>query len=86
MGSEIGLHSAGKRPLVSVRCEGSNGIDHIRIVKDGRVVHTHPCHGEWTCDLEWEDPAFGQDRPSWYYARVVQVDRESAWSSPVWIG
>ncbi len=33
---------------------------------------------------EWSDdaPAAGA---SWYYARVIQVDGEMAWSSPIWI-
>jgi len=37
-------------------------------------------------NLEWEDREVAADAPHSYYVRVVQVDRESAWSSPVWIG
>ena len=36
--------------------------------------------------LEWEDPAYDSDQPAAYHVRVVQIDRESAWSSPVWVG
>ena len=86
MGSELPALPQGVRPKLSVGCRGTNGIDHIRIVKNGRVVHTQPCHGEFTADLEWEDPEATGSGPNYYYVRVVQIDRESAWSSPVWIG
>jgi hypothetical protein len=83
MGEESGPLSAGTRPQLKIACEGSNGIDHIRIVKDARVVHTVPCHGEFRYELEWEDTVFNSGDPANYYVRVVQKDRESAWSSPI---
>ena len=83
MGSEL---PAGNVPQVKVACKGSNGIDHVRIVRNGRVVHTQPCHGEWEYEMEWEDREYDPSLPSSYYVRVVQKDRESAWSSPVWVG
>ena len=33
---------------------------------------------------EWEDPDAAPG-PSWYYARIVQVDGEIAWSSPIFV-
>jgi len=86
MGSELAALDPGRAPTVTLSCTGANGIDHVRIVKNGRVVLTAACHGEWRADLEWTDAAYDRGRPNWYYARVVQIDRESAWSSPVWIG
>jgi len=85
-GSRLAQLSSGKRPTVSVRCEGANGLDHIRIVKNGHVVHTAPCHGEFACDIQWEDSDCDDEHPNSYYVRAVQIDRESAWSSPIWIG
>jgi hypothetical protein len=85
MGSEL-PRPASKRPILRVSCIGANGIDHLRIVRNGRVVLTLPCHGEFTCDLEWEDAAYNPSTASSYYVRVVQKDRESAWSSPIWVG
>ncbi len=89
-GSPMGTESAplGKngKPTLRVKCAGTNGIDHIRIVKNGRVVHTLWCHGEHETDLRWKDGEHDPARPAYYYIRVVQVDRESAWSSPIWIG
>jgi len=85
MGSELPAMSDG-RPVLRIICAGANGIDHIRIVKNGRFAHTHFCHGEWRSELEWADDRYDPGRPSFYYVRVVQVDGESAWSSPIWIG
>ncbi len=85
MGSELPALSDGC-PVLRVTCDGANGIDHIRIVKDGQFAHTHFCHGEWHSELEWADDHYDPSRPSFYYVRVVQVDGESAWSSPIWIG
>ncbi|HPA47252.1 MAG TPA: CehA/McbA family metallohydrolase [bacterium] len=86
MGSEIPSLKRRKAPQVKILCEGTNGIDHIRIVKNGNVCHTVPAHGEFSGTVEWEDAEFDPDRSNYYYVRVVQVDRESAWSSPIWIG
>jgi hypothetical protein len=52
----------------------------------GRVVHTSFCHGEEACELEWKDADYDPASAASYYVRVVQTDRESAWSSPVWVG
>jgi hypothetical protein len=86
MGQEVAPLSEGRRPMLTVQCVGSNGLDHIRIVKNGRIVYTQPCHGEWDCEVVWEDAAYDASRPNSYYVRVVQQDRESAWSSPIWLG
>ena len=86
MGSELPGFKQGEKPVLHITCQGSNGINHIRIIKNGHVVETIPCHGEWDCDLRWVDDDFDFRRSNYYYVRIVQVDYESAWSSPVWIG
>jgi hypothetical protein len=86
MGSELQHYSSGIYPKLNVTCRGTNGIDHIRIVKNGVVVHTVFCHNEFSYNLEWEDSDYNRAIPNSYYVRIVQKDRESAWSSPIWIG
>ena len=86
IGSEIPALSPGRVPQVRFSCVGTNGLDHIRIVKNGQIVHTIPCHGQHTVQGEWEDKGYNSESTSSYYVRAVQVDRESAWSSPVWVG
>jgi hypothetical protein len=82
MGQRLHFRQPG-RPQVSLTCRGTTGIDHIRIVRNGHVVLTHPCHGEHEAAIEWEDTTWDGTAPISYYARVVQRDRESAWSSPI---
>lgn len=86
MGSELPALATGRRPNLHCIVRGTNGLDHVRIVRNGRVALTMPCHGERDIDIEWEDPDYREDVPSWYFARVVQQDLESAWSSPIWVG
>ncbi len=86
MGSEIPVLGVGERPAVICRVDGTAGIDHIRFMKNGDVVHTVHCHGEWAFEAQWEDDNYGAADASCYWVRVVQNDHESAWSSPVWIG
>ena len=85
MGSELPAKNDGP-PVLRVSCRGANGIDHIRIIKNGQFEHTRPCHGEWYSEFEWADDRYDPSYPAFYYVRVVQVDGESAWSSPIWIG
>ena len=86
MGSELPALADGDRPRLRVVAKGTNGIDHVRIVKNGEVAHTRLCHGEWEVTVEWEDSGYDAGVPACYYVRVVQSCRESAWSSPIWIG
>jgi len=86
MGSELQPLPEGMRPQLKVKCEGANGIDHVRIVRNGEVVHTGFYHGEPAFSLEYVDPSYSPEEAAYYYVRVVQVDRESAWSSPIWVG
>ena len=34
-------------------------------------------------DLDFDDD--GSSAPAFYYARIIQVDGEMAWSSPIWV-
>ncbi len=85
MGSEI-QHLSEKRPKLEIKCKGTNGIDQVRIIKNGVVAHTIFCHNEFSYDLEWEDADYDRAIPNSYYVRIVQKDKESAWSSPIWVG
>ena len=86
MGAELPAVPEGQRPRLRISCQGTNGLDHIRIVKNSQVIATIPCHGEFEWETEWEDRDYTPTHPSYYYVRVVQLDWESAWSSPIWAG
>ena len=86
MGREIEPLAEGVKPLLNIVCRGTNGIDHLRIVKNSRVVNTTFCHGEHEYEMQFRDADYDPGEASYYYVRIVQVDGESAWSSPIWIG
>ena len=85
MGGTLSSFPGTTKPKLEIGCIGTNGIEHIRIVKNGRVVKTIHCHGELTYHTEWEDTDRESSAACYYYVRLVQTDRESAWSSPIWI-
>ena len=85
MGEEI--ESSGN-PRIVADVKGTDKIEEIVIVRAGSVIHTlHPRTRE--IRFEHEDKSFA--RSSYYYLRVVQVDkdehgnRSQAWSSPIWV-
>jgi hypothetical protein len=81
MGSEI--KNCEGSPRLYVRCGGTYSIHEIRIVKNGRIIHTENCHNLWNYELEFTDNDFVAGDAANYYVRVLQADMESAWSSPV---
>jgi len=68
-------------PTFTVSCQGTNALQEIRIVKNGSVIHVHPGCGVHSTTYTYTDADYS-GAGSNYYVRVVQADRESAWSSP----
>jgi len=62
---------------------GTAGIAALRIVKNGRIIHTVDPDGD-SVQLEYVDAA-GARGGAFYYVDVVQDDGEKAISSPVWV-
>ncbi|GAG48531.1 unnamed protein product, partial [marine sediment metagenome] len=80
MGSE---YLAAAAPILSVDAVGTAAIARAEIKKNGKVVHVET-PGKDTLRMDWRDPEFQADRPSYYYVRIVQVDNEEAICSPIW--
>jgi hypothetical protein len=70
-------------PKLMVKVLGTDRISAIDIVRNKAFVY-HSDLGGKTAEFTYEDnhPAAGE---SYYYVRVLQVDRNVAWSSPVWV-
>ena len=84
-----GVHMMGdafdaeKSPKFQVKVVGTGPIDKVEIVKDGKFVfNTQP--GGSMADFTYVD-AKPEKGESWYYVRVMQADRNLAWSSPIWV-
>jgi hypothetical protein len=82
MGGTLPLGARRAQVTFRVRAVGTQPIERIDLVRDGRPLATHAGVSlDETFTFEEERPS----RPgSWTYARVVQVDGETAWSSPIW--
>jgi hypothetical protein len=70
-------------PTLHVKVLGTSAIEAVEIVKDGKFVYKTEPNGN-TAEFDFTDNAPGNGE-SWYYVRVMQKDRNMAWSSPIWV-
>jgi hypothetical protein len=80
MGSEI---RSSRAPKITCSAEGTAPIKLLRIVKNGKVIHSISPAGA-SARLEYLDDSGDYDR-SYYYIDLVQEDGKKAISSPVWV-
>ncbi|MGH9658890.1 MAG: DUF3604 domain-containing protein, partial [Bryobacteraceae bacterium] len=76
MGSEV---RASGPPKIVAWAEGTAAVRAMRLVKNGRVVHSSS-----SGRMEYVD-ASGDYAAKYYYVDLVQVDGEKAISSPIWL-
>ncbi len=70
-------------PALAIRVVGTSAIATIDVIRNEQVVYSgHPGRREVAMTYTDNDPPDGD---LYYYVRVVQVDREIAWGSPIWI-
>ena len=83
MGSEVEWASSqGPVPLV-ISAIGCDIIGSVEIIRNGEKIFDEKAEGFFVHFLlEDNNPKNGT---SWYYARVLQMDGNIAWSSPVWV-
>jgi hypothetical protein len=87
----IGPHFMGSQfvaaqvPPLQVEVVGTAEIDRIDVIKDNQVVYSHrPDKPSLRTQFQFQDiqAAAGTH---YYYARVIQQDRNMAWLSPIWV-
>jgi hypothetical protein len=71
-------------PVMHVKVLGTSVIASVEIVKDGKFIYKTEPHAT-TAEFDYSDTT-AVAGPSWYYVRVMQEDRNMAWSSPIWMG
>ena len=70
-------------PKLWVKVIGTRPIRQIDIIRNNQFIHTRqPLQNEVTFTFVDNQPPSGE---SYYYVRVMQVDDQMAWSSPIWI-
>jgi hypothetical protein len=54
------------------------------LIRNGAVIYIVDGGGNKDADFEFRDtaPLAGEN---WYYIRATQIDRNLAWSSPIWV-
>jgi hypothetical protein len=82
MGAAFTADSATRR--IALNAYGTTAIARIEIVKNGRAWRTHADDPVLNRELALTDES-AERETDYYYAHVVQVDGEQAWSSPIWV-
>lgn len=78
MGSEL---KANKRKLY-IYCIGTYYIFQIEVVKNNRTIHKIESDSP-ECNFSIDD--IPEREEDFYYIRIIQRDKEMAWSSPIWV-
>lgn len=78
MGSEL---LASKRKL-DIYCIGTCIIFKIEVIKNNRVIYTMKSKSP-ECNFSIYD--IPEKKEDFYYIRIIQKDKEMAWSSPIWV-
>ena len=74
---------AATAPALHVKVLGTGAIQSVEIVKNGKFIYRTEPNSE-TAEFDFSDNATSAGQ-SWYYVRVIQSDRNLAWSSPIWV-
>ncbi len=74
---------ASAAPVLHVKVLGTSVIQSAQIIKDGKFVYQAQPNAQ-TAEFEYSDTSAAPGQ-SWYYVRIIQNDRNMAWSSPIWV-
>jgi hypothetical protein len=80
MGEETKVQTA---PELTVAVTGTAPIARIDIVRNGGFAYTAQPNSA-TAQFTFRDPQF-DGKQTYYYVRVMQADKNMAWSSPIWV-
>jgi len=70
-------------PVLVIAAKGTRPIRQIDIIRDNKLIHSRtPMERE--VSFRYKDTATVA-KESYFYVRVIQVDDQIAWSSPVWV-
>jgi len=78
MGSEL---IANKRKL-DIYCIGTYFVFQVEVIKNNRTIHRTESNSP-ECSFSINDIAEREE--DFYYIRIIQQDKEMAWSSPIWV-
>lgn len=68
---------------LKVKVIGTRPVRQIDIIRNNKYIHTlHPIQNDVSFEFQDPDNAAGE---RYYYVRVIQIDDQMAWSSPIWV-
>jgi hypothetical protein len=78
------IFSASRALKLRVKVEGTDVVTRIDLIRNNTNIYSLIDSGKKEASFEYADQAPLQGT-NWYYVRVTQIDRNLAWSSPVWV-
>ena len=83
MGGTRSLWDASMPRRVFCKAVGTDVVESIELIKNGKVIHTH--YGADVYEtMVYTDKSLARSG-DYYYARVIQANDGIAWASPVWL-
>jgi hypothetical protein len=81
MGGECKV--GGDPPTIMAMVHGVSQIARVEIIRDGQTTQSIQGDGR-DMTVKWLDSAVVPGR-HWYLLKVIQTDKEMAWTSPIWV-
>ncbi len=70
-------------PTITGAIHGVSRVARVEIIRDGQTVQSIEGDSQ-DMRVKWSDSAVAPGR-HWYLLKVIQTDREMAWTSPIWV-
>jgi hypothetical protein len=78
------IFSASRGLKLRAKVQGTDIVTRIDLIRNNAIIYSAPDQGKKDVNFEYVDQE-PQPGTNWYYVRVTQIDRNLAWSSPVWV-
>jgi hypothetical protein len=78
------IFTASRGLKLRARIRGTDIVTKIDLIRNNAIIYSPAASEKKDVDFEYADMA-PQSGVNWYYVRVTQIDRNLAWSSPVWV-
>jgi hypothetical protein len=70
-------------PELKVSIEGTSDLAQVDLIKNNTFVYSARPNAQ-AHRFDFRDQAY-QGEKAYYYVRVIQVDKNMAWASPIWV-
>ncbi len=78
------IFTASRALKLRIKIEGTDKITRIELIRNNAIIYTAPEQNNRNASFEFVDQSPAPNT-NWYYVRVTQLDRNLAWSSPIWV-